>query len=141
MFNGLLALLGPGDAVDPSGNRLIEGSERYIFGLILIVLGALLVWDPRIGLLPFIDSSEWITRLFNRFQFLKSHWWVSLFRVIGLCYSFWVSRFSFNSTFSNCTNNRLSTRPNLSFNPDPTVLDYRHAVNSRPSVGPVNFVR
>ena len=85
MIIGLLALLGPGDAADPSGNRLIEGSERYIFGLILIVWGALLVWNPRIGFLPFIDSFNWVTRLFNRFQFLKSRWWILLFRVIGLC--------------------------------------------------------
>ena len=31
--------------------------------------------------------------------------------------------------------------PNLSFNPDPTVLDFRHALDFRLSVGPVNFVR
>ena len=37
--------------------------------------------------------------------------------------------------------NQFSTQPNLSFNPDPTVRDYLHAVNSRLSVGPVNFVR
>ena len=32
-------------------------------------------------------------------------------------------------------------RPNLSFNPDPTVRDYLHALDFRLSVGPVNFVR
>ena len=31
--------------------------------------------------------------------------------------------------------------PNLSFNPDPTVRDYHHALDFRLSVGPVNFVR
>ena len=31
--------------------------------------------------------------------------------------------------------------PNLSFNPDPTVRGYCHALNIRLSVGPVNFVR
>jgi hypothetical protein len=31
--------------------------------------------------------------------------------------------------------------PNLSFNPDPTVLDFRHALDIRLTVGPVNFVR
>ena len=31
--------------------------------------------------------------------------------------------------------------PNLSFNPDPTVLGFRHALDFRLSVGPVNFVR
>ena len=36
---------------------------------------------------------------------------------------------------------KSSARPNLSFNPDPTVLDYRHALDFRLSVGPVNFVR
>ena len=85
MFSGLIALLGPVEAMDPNGSRLFMGSERYIFGPILIVWGALLVWDPRIGFLPFIDSFEWISRLFNRFQFLTSLWWVLLFRTIGLC--------------------------------------------------------
>ena len=31
--------------------------------------------------------------------------------------------------------------PTLSFNPDPTVLDYRHALDFQLTVGPVNFVR
>ena len=35
----------------------------------------------------------------------------------------------------------VNAAPNLSFNPDPTVRDYLHAVNSRLTVGPVNFVR
>ena len=34
-----------------------------------------------------------------------------------------------------------SPRPNLSFNPDPTVGYCCHAVGSRLTVGPVNFVR
>ena len=81
---GLLASFAPGDPIDPDGNRHILGSERYFFGLILLLWGALLLWDPRKGLPPFIDSFEWSTRLFNRFQFLKSPWWIALFRVIGL---------------------------------------------------------
>ena len=32
-------------------------------------------------------------------------------------------------------------RPNLSFNPDPTVRDNYHDLNIRLTVGPVNFVR
>ncbi len=31
--------------------------------------------------------------------------------------------------------------PNLSFNPDPTVFFFRHALVVRPTVGPVNFIR
>jgi hypothetical protein len=79
-----LALIGPGDPIDSDGNRHLLGAERYLFGLILLFWGALLLWDPRKGLPPFIDSFEWSTSLFNRFQFLKSPWWVALFRVIGL---------------------------------------------------------
>ena len=85
MFSGLIASLEPGEAMDPSGGRLFMGSERYIYGLILIIWGAFLVWDPRKGLPPFIDTFEWSTRLFNKFQFLKSPLWVSLFRAVGLC--------------------------------------------------------
>ena len=36
---------------------------------------------------------------------------------------------------------KSTPQPNLSFNPDPTVLDNCHALNIRLSVGPVNFVR
>ena len=36
---------------------------------------------------------------------------------------------------------KRSPLPNLSFNPDPTVRDYLHALNIRSTVGPVNFVR
>jgi hypothetical protein len=35
----------------------------------------------------------------------------------------------------------ISRWPNLSFNPDPTVLDNCHALILRLTVGPVNFVR
>ena len=31
--------------------------------------------------------------------------------------------------------------PNISFNPDPTVRDYRQVLDFRLSVGPVKFVR
>ena len=36
---------------------------------------------------------------------------------------------------------KIPSPPNLSFNPDPTVRDYCHALNIRLTVGPVNFVR
>ena len=37
--------------------------------------------------------------------------------------------------------NDLPPLPNISFNPGPTVRDYRHALDFWLSVGPVNFVR
>jgi hypothetical protein len=74
----------PGEPIDPGGYRHILGSERYLFGLILVGWGALLLWDPSKGLPPFVDSFEWSTRLFKRFRLLNSQPWVYLFRVIGL---------------------------------------------------------
>ncbi len=45
------------------------------------------------------------------------------------------------STSRYMSQTKPSPRPNLSFNSDPTVRDFGHALDFRLSVGPVNFVR